>query len=486
MFVGTASSVGKSTITAGFCRLLRQEGYQPAPFKAQNMSLNSYVTAEGLEMGRAQVVQAEAAGIPCHVDMNPVLLKPTSDQGSQVIVHGKVVGNQSAYEYFQSDNRNGLFKEAMQAYERLAARYHPIVIEGAGSISELNLKARDIVNMRVAQHTGADTYLIADIDRGGVFGSVYGTIELLSPEERRLIKGIIINKFRGDARLFEDGRKILEDLTKLPIVGVLPFHDITLEEEDSVALEKKSKLGSRGKINVAVVLLKRMSNFTDFDVLENDPRVHLYYTHQTAELEKADILIIPGSKNTLGDLINLKNSGAAQAIRQAYSRGKTVIGICGGYQMLGQSVEDPAHVEGEVEYMSGLGLLPVRTVLTSQKTTRQCAFRYREHPNLCQGYEIHMGQTETMGPPSLVNTLADGQPDGYWLNERCWGTYLHGVLDNPVVVEDLLRTAGGRNRLNTESAFDYPAFKEQQYNRLADWLRDNLDIHYMLREGSRV
>jgi adenosylcobyric acid synthase len=243
MFVGTASSVGKSTIAAAFCRLLRQEGYQPAPFKAQNMSLNSYVTAEGLEMGRAQVVQAEAAGTPCHVDMNPVLLKPTSDQGSQVIVNGKVVGNQSAYAYFQSDNRDDLFKEAMEAYERLACRYHPIVIEGAGSISELNLKARDIVNMRVAQHTGADTYLIADIDRGGVFGSVYGTIELLSPEERRLIKGIIINKFRGDARLFADGRKILEDLTRLPVVGVLPFHDITLEEEDSVALEGKRKTG---------------------------------------------------------------------------------------------------------------------------------------------------------------------------------------------------------------------------------------------------
>jgi adenosylcobyric acid synthase len=278
----------------------------------------------------------------------------------------------------------------------------------------------------------------------------------------------------------------LEDLTKLPVVGVLPFHDITLEEEDSVALEQKRKTGDQGKINVAVVLLKRMSNFTDFDVLENDPRVHLYYTSQPAELGKADIIIIPGSKNTLADLIDLKNSGAAQALRQAYARGKKVIGICGGYQMLGQSVADPAQVEGEVEYMSGLGLLPVKTTIEGQKTTRQGTFRYRNYPELCRGYEIHMGQTETMGPLSPVNTLADGRSDGYWLNERCWGTYLHGILDNPVVVEDLLRTVGTGNRPTPEMAFNYQAFKEQQYDRLADWLRENLDIAYMLREGSRV
>jgi len=269
-------------------------------------------------------------------------------------------------------------------------------------------------------------------------------------------------------------------------VGVLPFHDIFLEEEDSVALERKPRQGSQGKINVAVVLLKRMSNFTDFDVLENDPRVHLYYTSQPAELEKADILILPGSKNTLADLIDLKNGGAAQAIRQAYSRGKTVIGICGGYQMLGQSVEDPAHVEGEVAYMSGLCLLPVRTIMGGQKMTRQCAFRYRRHPELCRGYEIHMGQTETMGPASPVNTLADGRLDGYWLNERCWGTYLHGILDHTVVVEDLLRTVGARNPSAPEMAFDYLAFKEQQYDRLADWLREHLDIDSMIREGSKV
>jgi adenosylcobyric acid synthase len=484
MFVGTASNVGKSTITAAFCRLLRQEGYHPAPFKAQNMSLNSYVTAEGLEMGRAQVVQAEAAGVPCHVDMNPVLLKPTSDQGSQVIVNGKVVGNQSAYEYFQSDNRNALFAEAMRAYERLAARYHPIVIEGAGSISELNLKARDITNMRVALHTGADTYLIADIDRGGVFGSVYGTMELLSPEERKRIKGIIINKFRGDARLFTEGRKVLEDLTRVPVVGVLPYHDIVVEEEDSVVLEQKRRFGAKGKINVAVVLLKRMSNFTDFDVLENDPRVNLYYTHQPTELEKADVIILPGSKNTMADLIDIRNNGAARAVIQAYHQGKMVIGICGGYQMLGQSVEDPLHVEGEVEYMPGLGLLPVQTVLAGHKTTLQCEFRFRENDAVCRGYEIHMGQTQTQGEACPVGTFSDNRTDGYWLNDRCWGTYLHGILDNATVVEAILRTVGASAKMASEAPFDYAAFKEQQYDRLATWLRDHLDVGYMI-EGLR-
>src|SRR5882757_1257599 len=277
MFVGTASDVGKSVITTGFCRIFRQDGYHPAPFKAQNMSLNSYATPEGLEIGRAQAVQAEACGIPCHTDMNPVLLKPTTDKSAQVVLHGRPAGDFSAAEYFLSGSREALFTEVKQAYHRLAARYAPIVMEGAGSISELNLRHLDITNMRMAIEAGAATYLIADIDRGGVFGSCYGTMELLSPEERACIKGIIINKFRGDARLFEDGRAQLADLCRVPVIGVIPyFRDIFIEEEDSIGLQQKSKGFLPGKVNVAVVLLHRLSNFTDFNYLEQDPRVNLF------------------------------------------------------------------------------------------------------------------------------------------------------------------------------------------------------------------
>ncbi|WP_046246099.1 cobyric acid synthase [Hymenobacter terrenus] len=476
MFVGTASDVGKSIITAGFCRIFRQDGHRPAPFKAQNMSLNSYATPEGLEIGRAQAVQAEAAGIPCHVDMNPVLLKPTSDQASQVVLNGRLIGTQSAYEYFRENDRHELFVAATQAYDRLAGRFSPIVLEGAGSISELNLKRRDITNLRMARHADAATYLIADIDRGGVFGSVYGTLALLEPEEKSCIKGIIINKFRGDARLFEDGRQQLAELTGVPVVGVLPyFRDIFLEEEDSVVLARKQRgLGAAGLVKVAVVLLGRMSNFTDFDALGHDPRVQLYYTHDAAEIQEADIVILPGSKNTIEDLLTLKNNGLAAAIVQAHRTGKTVVGICGGYQMLGRSVEDPAGVESRVPATAGLGLLPVRTVLQGEKTTQQRRFAFRDGavPD-CQGYEIHMGQTIADGPPQPVATLADGTPDGYFAGPRCWGTYLHGIIDNPVVIDYLLAPYTSQK---TSAPFDFAAFKNEQFDRLAALIRENVDM----------
>ena len=475
MFVGTASDVGKSVITAGFCRLFRQDGYRPAPFKAQNMSLNSYATPEGLEIGRAQAVQAAAAGVPCHVDMNPVLLKPTSDQASQVVLNGRPIGTQSAYEYFRENDRHELFQAATRAFDRLAARYSPIVLEGAGSISELNLKRRDITNLRMAQHAGAATYLIADIDRGGVFGSVYGTLALLEPAEKACIKGIIINKFRGDARLFEDGRQQLAELTGVPVVGVLPyFRDIFLEEEDSVALARKQRGAAAGRVNVAVVLLGRMSNFTDFDALSHDARVHLFYTHDAAELAEADIIILPGSKNTIDDLIALKNNGLAAAIVQAHRAGKTVVGICGGYQMLGRSVEDPAGVESRVAATAGLGLLPVRTVLQGEKTTQQRQFAFLEATEAaCRGYEIHMGQTVPDGPAQPVATLADGTVDGYYAGPRCWGTYLHGILDNQVVIDKLLAPYPTPP---APAPLDFAAFKETQYDRLADLLRANVDM----------
>lgn len=477
MFAGTASDVGKSFINTGFCRIFKQDGYHPAPFKAQNMSLNSYATPDGFEIGRAQAVQAEACGIPCNTDMNPVLLKPTSDKASQVVLLGKPVGNQSAYDYFMGNNKQELFKEAKAAYDRLHTKYNPVVMEGAGSISELNLKHRDITNMRMALHAQADVYLVGDIDRGGLFASVYGTMALLPPEEKQLIKGIIINKFRGDARLFDTGRTMLEDLCGVPVVGIIPYRkDIYVEEEDSVGLEHKHNKLASGKVNVAVVLLNRLSNFTDFNVLEQDERVHLFYSNNPADIEKADIIILPGSKNTIADLIDIKNNGVAKAIAQAHKNSKTVIGICGGYQMMGSSIEDPHHVEGTVEAMPGLGILPVKTILTENKVTEQCRFYYKGNASPCNGYEIHMGISTATGPESPLNKTVTGTNDGYALDDRCWGTYIHGILDNAVVIDDLLKAHTSQQ---SSAPFDYIAFKEAQYDKLAQHLREHVDMEYI-------
>lgn len=482
MFVGTCSDAGKSVINAAFCRIFKQDGYQPAPFKAQNMSLNSYSTAEGGEMGRAQVVQAEACGIVPHTDMNPVLLKPTHDKSSQVVVNGKPVGNMSAKEYFGKEKeKEELFEEVVKAFKRLENRYNPIVLEGAGSISELNLRDRDITNMRMALQTGAATYLIADIDRGGVFGSVYGTIALLKPEERALIKGIIINKFRGDISLFEDGRRMIEELTGIPVVGILPwFRDIQIEEEDSVALEMKRNTYQKGKINIAIILLKRMSNFTDFDVLEMDPRFNPYYTQDTQEIEKADIILLPGSKNTLADLQNIRANGIADAIIQAHKAGKKIIGICGGYQMMGVRLEDPKGLEGPIPSVPGLGLLPITTVIDTEKITTQNSFHFLPDPSgeLCRGYEIHMGRTTLLNGAEErpVVRLHTQQTDGYYLHAHCWGTYMHGILDNPVVLDHL---AEGFAHPEKETPFDYAAFKETQYDKLAERVRSHMDMKYI-------
>jgi adenosylcobyric acid synthase len=476
MFVGTSSDVGKSVITAGFCRIFKQDGYTPAPFKAQNMSLNSYATPEGMEIGRAQAVQAEAAGIPCHTDMNPVLLKPTTDQTSQVILNGKPAGNQTAKEYFKQGDRTALFKEVKLAYDRLAIRYNPIVMEGAGSISELNLKHRDITNMRMAIAAGAMTYLVTDIDRGGIFASLYGTMQLLEPEERACIKGIIINKFRGDPDLFVDGRKIIEDLCGVPVIGILPYYkDIFIEEEDAVSLRQKRSQPVRGKVNVAVVLLGRMSNFTDFDRLDKDSRVNLYYTHTTDGIAGADIVILPGSKNTIEDLAELKNNGLAAAVTTAFHRGKTVIGICGGYQMMGEVISDPLQIESLAGQISGLGLLPVHTTLTGTKTTRQISFTYKGQTEICRGYEIHMGQTQTRGTARPLAQLQDGGTDGYFRSDLCWGSYLHGILDNNTVINDLLAPYTDLQ----ENGMDYHVYRDQQYDKLATLLRDNLDLEQL-------
>jgi adenosylcobyric acid synthase len=362
-------------------------------------------------------------------------------------------------------------------------------MEGAGSISELNLRETDIVNLPMARHADAAVILVADIDRGGVFASVYGSIALQTIEDRARIKGIIINKFRGDLRLFDDGRHLLEDIFGVPVLGVIPyFKDIHIEEEDSVSLAGKSKQAANGRVNIAVVMLRHLSNFTDFDALEQDTRVHLYYTNNVDEISKADIIIMPGSKSTLDDLGELRRNGVAEAIQRAYREGKTVIGICGGYQMMGIEVCDPNHVEGDIERLPGLGLLPTTTTMSGEKVTRQVKFSCTNIgqllPALSGGdegrftaYEIHMGETRPFGdaPPQPFALLDDGRQDGYYVSDRCWGTYLHGVLDNASIVDALLAPFAAR--LSAEAQpFDYAAFKEEQYNRLADHVRKHLDM----------
>ena len=500
MFAGTGSDVGKSIVAAAFCRIFKQDGYQPAPFKAQNMALNSYATPEGFEIGRAQAVQAEAAGIPCHTDMNPLLLKPQSDHTSQVILNGKPIGNKDAYDLFrtengerrterydysQEDKSNGkgnhtshlsvlnsqLRQEVCDAFDRLASRYNPIVMEGAGSLAEITLEDRDLVNMSMARHAKADVILVGDIDRGGVFASVYGSIALQSPEDRKLIKGIIINKFRGDMRLFDEGRKMLEDICGVPVLGVIPYYkDIYIDEEDSVALEQKRRQLEEGKVNVAVVLFRHISNYTDFDTLERDPRVNLFYTNNTSDIQQADIIILPGTKATLDDLMELRRNGCAQAIQRAHRDGKMVVGICGGYQMLGQTVEDPDGIEGSITSLPGLGLLPIHTTMTPEKTTRQVTFMFDGQS--CQGYEIHQGVSDT--DEAILQT------------DHCIGTYIHGFLDNAPVIDYLLKDHGAnhgdcplcekRSGLQGDCPRDLQAFKEEQYNKLAAHVRKYVDI----------
>jgi len=461
MFAGTGSDVGKSILAAAFCRIFKQDGYHPAPFKAQNMALNSYATPEGFEIGRAQAVQAEAAGIPCHTDMNPLLLKPSSDHTSQVVLNGKPIGNKDAYDYWRRGTSEIDFrKEVCDAFDRLATKYNPIVLEGAGSIAEINLKDRDLVNLSMARHANGDVILVGDIDRGGVFASVYGSIALQTPEDRKLIKGIIINKFRGDMRLFEEGRQMLEDICGVPVLGVVPYYkDIYIEEEDSVSLEKKQRELTEGKVNVAVVLLRHISNFTDFDMLERDPRVNLFYTNNVSDISRADIIILPGTKATLDDLLELRRNGCAQAIQRAHRDGKTVVGICGGYQMLGQMVSDPDGIEGTVASLPGLGLLPLQTTMTHEKTTQQVTFQFEGQT--CQGYEIHQGVSNTNEP--IMQT------------DHCIGTYIHGFLDNAPVIEFLLKQQSTTNS-QMPIAKSYTAFKEEQYDKLAAHVRQYVDI----------
>jgi adenosylcobyric acid synthase len=478
MFVGTGSDVGKSVINTAFCRIFLQDGFYPAPFKAQNMSLNSFATPDGLEIGRAQAVQAEACGIACSVEMNPVLLKPSGDMTSQVVLNGKPAGTKSASEYFSDPNRDALFNEVMKSYYKLATKYNPVVIEGAGSISEMNLWDKDITNMRVAEAVGASTFLVADIDRGGVFASVFGSIHLLPPKWRKLIKGIIINKFRGDIRLFEDAKITLQQLTGVPVVGVIPwFNNIHIEQEDSVVLDRINKLPASDKINIAVVQLRHMSNFTDFDALQQINDVNLYFTSRADDLIQADIVIIPGSKNVIADMQFLNKNSLSKVILQMHNKNVPLFGICGGYQIMGTSIADPHGVEGNIPIINGLGILPVNTILTAEKKTERCHFSFI-HQNDCNGdgYEIHMGVTNAT-PASPLCLLSDGYTDGYYKNSKTWGTYIHGIFDNQNVIENILKQANS----NIKVDINYRKLKETAYNQLADLVRQNTDMKYIYK-----
>lgn len=471
MLAGTGSDVGKSIIATALCRIFVQDGYHPAPFKAQNMALNSYATPDGLEIGRAQAVQAEAARVACHTDMNPLLLKPNSEHTTQVVLNGKPIGNRSAYDYFRREGREELRRSVCDAFDRLALRHNPIVMEGAGSISEINLRDSDLVNMPMARHADAKVILVADIDRGGVFASAYGSIMLQTPEDRQRIKGIVVNKFRGDLRLFEKGKQMLEEVCGVPVLGVVPmFKDIVIDQEDSMDITPQSHgtEGTHDRISIAVVLLRHISNFTDFNMLERDARVNLYYTNNVKDIERADIVIVPGTKATLDDLLELRRNGVAQAIVRAHKAGKTVIGICGGYQMLGQMVTDPDGIEGSIAQLPGLGLLNTTTRMTAEKVTRQVEFEFNGEK--CMGYEIHQGvtaATEDGDTASLPQVLTEG---------NCIGTYIHGFLDNPPVIDHILSLTAHAMKCESAENLSLTAFKDRQYDLLADHVRKYVDI----------
>ncbi len=479
MIVGTMSSSGKSFLTAGLCRIFHKDGIKTAPFKSQNMALNSYITKDGLEMGRAQVMQAEAAGIEPDVRMNPILLKPTSDTGSQVIVGGEVLAVMKATAYYQ--RKKEMIPHILRAYHSLAAEYEMIVLEGAGSPAEINLKENDIVNMGMAELADSPVLLVGDIDRGGVFASLYGTILLLDESERKRIKGIVINKFRGDAAILQSGLTLLEKLTGVPVLGVIPYADIDLDEEDSLSEKlSKRKAAAYALADIAVIRLPRISNFTDFDALARMNGVSVRYVTNIGELGKPDIIFLPGTKNTMADLRWLRQSGLEAAILRQNEKGCPVFGICGGYQMLGNRLSDPCGAE-EFGSMRGMGLLDVETVFQPQKhRTRVCGTasfpKMQSQP--VEGYEIHMGETKGGEKATPFVTLTDGSVIGYANAEKAvCGTYLHGFFDSghtaEILVQEILRKKG----IAAETAVpDAALYKEQQFDKLEHLLRKHLDM----------
>ena len=487
MIQGTMSNAGKSLLAAGLCRIFHQDGYRVAPFKSQNMALNSFITEEGLEMGRAQVMQAEAAGIKPSVLMNPVLLKPTNDTGSQVIVNGEVLGTMDAREYFAYKSQ--LFPEIMKAYQRLAEAYDIIVIEGAGSPAEINLKREDIVNMGMAKRAGAPVLLVGDIDRGGVFAQLVGTVTLLDEDERSMIKGLVINKFRGDKTILEPGVRMLEEIAGIPVVGVAPYLSIQVEDEDSLT-ERFSRHGEAGIIDLAVIRLPRISNFTDFNPFESMPGVTVRYAGSVRELGNPDMILLPGTKNTMEDLLWMRENGLEAAVLKAAAAGKVIFGICGGFQMLGELLSDPDHVEagGTVR---GMGLLPVDTVFAAGKTRTRVTGTFGKVDGVLselskipvEGYEIHMGDTTGGNDVSSMTMIEDfvrqdgRKPDGAQRG-NVYGTYIHGVFDREEVAKAVIRGLGRQKGVDTEhiTGIDFQTFKESQYDILADALRKHMDM----------
>ena len=462
------SNVGKSLICAALCRIFTQDGYRVAPFKSQNMALNSFVTRDGLEMSRAQVLQAQAAGVEPDVRMNPILLKPTGDMGSQVIVNGSAIGNYSASDYFKM--KKSLVPKILEAYDGLAAENDIIVIEGAGSPAEINLRQDDIVNMGLAELVDAPVILVGDIDPGGVFAQLYGTVELLSPEERARIKGIVINKFRGDIELLRPGLTQLEKLCKVPVFGVVPYMDVRLDDEDSLSMELRRS--DKKDIDVAVIRLPHISNYTDITPLTLHPSIGVRYVDRVEDMGAPDMVILPGTKNTMGDLEWLKDFGFYDAILGLHEQGVFILGICGGYQMLGESIDDPENVEvgGAVD---GLQLLPVRTVFDQKKITRQCEMTgMGDFSNVhIRGYQIHNGMTDIRGGEKLFDqdgVICDGVA----------GTYMHGLFDTGELtsaLSDMIKKRRGEAPINYIPQ-DYGRYREKQLDILSDKVRDSLDI----------
>ncbi len=492
MIQGTMSNAGKSLLTAGLLRIMKQDGYKAAPFKSQNMALNSFITKEGLEMGRAQVMQAEAAGIEPSVRMNPILLKPTNEMGSQVIVNGEVLRNMGAREYFAYKKQ--LFPEVMKAYESLAAEYEIIVIEGAGSPAEINLKQDDIVNMGMAKRAKAPVLLVGDIDRGGVFAQLVGTVQLLEEDERRLVKGLIINKFRGDKSILDPGLTMLEEKCGIPVVGVAPYMYIDVEDEDSLT-ERFHQRTEAALVDIAVIRLPRISNFTDFNVFESFEGVSLRYVERVSQLGRPDMIILPGTKNTMKDLKWLRQSGLEAAIKKAGEKGTVIFGVCGGYQMLGETLADPQGVE-EGGSMRGMGLLPVDTVFAESKTRTRVqgsfgrlggALKKLSGAKLA-GYEIHMGITTLREGVGTLTEIGNAYGDAVKKQEgaqagNVYGSYVHGIFDSEEVsrsVIEALAAAKGITLQNLKSV-DYQAYKESQYDILADTLRQHLDMEQIYR-----
>lgn len=485
--LGTGSDVGKSIVVTALCRIFSNRGIRVVPFKAQNMSNNSYVTDQSGEIGRAQVVQAEAARVPLHTDLNPVLLKPCSDTGAQVVVHGRARGTSLAREYFT--DTTALFNEARDALERLRRQFDLVVLEGAGSCAEVNLRERDFVNFRMAHACNAPVILVADIDRGGVFAQIIGTLEVLPPEDQARIKGFMINRFRGDASLFEDGIDYLQKHTGLPVLGLIPFfYHIKIDSEDGMPLEVQIDPPGGlvpGKINIAVLRVPHISNFTDFDPLSREPCVCLHYLTHPRALKGYDLLLLPGSKNVRADLEWLREQGWEEQIKTFAEANGSIGGICGGYQMLGRTILDPHGVEGSPGRTDGLDLLPVQTTLMPEKILSRTQGEWISNGMAVKGYEIHMGVTERLAIlKPLIYRNSDGSEEGARRGEgRIWGTYLHGLFDTPAFRRAFLSDLAPDRCMSSDSDAEssIEAFKDHQYDLLAEHFETYLDMETLMQ-----